>query len=97
MLLSQKNIVTTPKMVPISMIVILESLLASGNKSKQIIDSIRPDANDKIKLKILFEILFTDIPSSPPRSVPIDPKNNPFIVVLKIKIKTPLLNVYLEL
>ena len=67
-------------------------LNASGNKSKHTIASIRPDANDKIKLKNFFEGFLNFTPIIPPIVVPKVPKNNPIKVVFNIlpKIKTPL-------
>ena len=57
---------------------------ASGIKSKHITDIIRPDANDNIKLKNLFEFFLITIPSIPPIVVPNVPKNKPSNVVFKI-------------
>ena len=54
---------------------------ASGTKSKHTIEIIRPDANDKMKLKNLFDVFLKATPISPPMVVPNVPKNNPISVV----------------
>ena len=50
---------------------------ASGIKSKHIIAVIKPDANDNMKLKNLFDVFLNVTPIIPPIVVPNVPKNNP--------------------
>ena len=81
---SQNIIAIIPKIIPIIVCVILLISNASGIKSKHITDIINPAANDKIKLKNLFDVFFIVHPIIPPTVVPIVPKNNPKIVVFII-------------
>ena len=57
---------------------------ASGISSKHIIAVISPEANDNIKLKNLFDVLFNFTPIIPPKVVPNVPKNRPIKVVFII-------------
>jgi hypothetical protein len=72
--------------------VILAISIASGIKSKLIIDIMSPDAIDNMKLKNLFDVFFIVTPIIPPIVVPNVPKNNPINVVCNkyAKIKAPL-------
>lgn len=71
---------------------------ASGIKLKHITDIIRPDANDSIKLRNLFEFFLITIPSIPPIVVPNVPKNKPSNVVFKISFTAiPLFTILLDL
>lgn len=80
-------IITIPTIIPKITIGRLAISKASGINSKQIIAVIRPDANDNIKLKNLFEVLFNFTPIIPPRVVPNVPKNSPIKVVFIIASK----------
>lgn len=60
---------------------------ASGISSKHTIAIISPEANDKIKLKNLLEVVFSITPMMPPIVVPKVPKNRPISVVFKIASK----------
>lgn len=82
--ISQKIITIIPKIIPRITIGKLAISKASGINSKQIIAVISPDANDKIKLKNLFEVLFNFIPIIPPNVVPKVPKKRPIKVVFII-------------
>lgn len=64
-------------MIPMIHPVILANSNASGIKSKQIIAVIKPAANSKTKLKILFEFTFKQAPITPPNVVPNMPKIKP--------------------
>ena len=80
----QKIIAITPIIIPIITFTILLIPNASGIKSKHITAIISPDANDKIKLKNLFDVFLKHIPIIPPKVVPNVPKNNPINVVLNM-------------
>lgn len=73
-----------PNMIPINTFIILAICIASGIRSKQIIASIKPEANDNIKLKNLFDVLLNVTPIIPPIVVPNVPKNKPISVVFSI-------------
>ena len=81
-----------PKNIPKNAVGKFVKLKASGNKSKQTIANISPDANARIKLKNFFDGFLNFTPIIPPIVVPKVPKNNPIKVVFNIsfKIKTPL-------
>ena len=66
-----------PNIIPIMTFVILLIPRASGINSKHIIDVINPDAKANMKLRNLFEFLFSTTPSIPPNVVPNIPKNKP--------------------
>lgn len=61
--MSHPIITIIPKITPNITLYIDESSNASGIKSKQTTAIISPDANDKTKLKNLFEFLFEKIPN----------------------------------
>ncbi len=61
------------------------------------VDTIIPVANDKIKLKNLFEFFFITIPKIPPIVVPNVPKNNPNNVIFKFLAYKKLLKIFLFL
>ena len=83
-----------PKIIPIKTFIILDSSIASGIKSKQIIASIRPEANERIKLKNLLDVFLNNTPINPPIVVPNVPKNRPIRVVFIISsIFSPFKNV----
>ena len=63
---------------------ILDISNASGIKSKHIIAIIRPDANDNINPKNLFELFLILTPIIPPIVVPKVPKKVPIRNVFKI-------------
>lgn len=67
----------TPKIVPVTLLI---SKL-SGIKSKQTIESISPDASDKIKLRKRLDVSLKDTPMIPPIIVPKVPKNRPTNVI----------------
>ena len=79
---SHNIIQTIPKIIPIIALIVDDIFKASGIKSKLSIAVIRPDANDKIKLKNLLDGFLNLIPIIPPIVVPNVPKNNPTSVVL---------------
>ena len=81
---SQKIIIIIPNITPIITFAMLLIPSASGISSKQIIDVIKPDASESMKLKNLFEFLFNVTPNIPPKVVPNVPKNKPISVVLII-------------
>ncbi len=80
-----------PNIIPKKAVGKLVNLNASGNKSKQTIAIISPDANANTKLSNLLEGFLNFVPIIPPIVVPNVPKNNPINVVFKIsfKVKTP--------
>lgn len=83
----------TPQIVPVTLLI---SIL-SGIKSKQTIESISPDASDKIKLKNRLDVSLKDTPMMPPIIVPNVPKNKPTSVVFNNSfIKTPQSNFMIE-
>ena len=84
-------IITIPKNIPKNAVGKFVKLNASGNKSKQTIASIRPDANAKIKLKNFFDGFLNFTPIIPPIVVPKVPKNKPIKVVFNISLKIKLL------
>ena len=71
----------TPNNTPIIVFDMLVISILSGIKSKHTIESIKPDANDKTKLKNLLEVFLKDTPIIPPIVVPNVPKNKPINVV----------------
>jgi len=78
-----------PKKIPSKSNGILEYDVASGIKSKEITDSIRPDASASKKLKRRFDKFLNETPIRPPIKVPIVPKNNPQKVeLIKLKLFT---------
>lgn len=79
--MSQIIITIIPNKIPAITLNILAISIASGIKSKQIIASINPDANAKMKLKNLFDVFLKLIPIIPPIVVPKVPKNRPINVV----------------
>lgn len=81
---SQPSIAIIPKKTPKNTVNKLVSPKASGNKSKQTMANIRPEAKAKIKLKNFCEGFLNLIPIMPPIVVPKVPKNKPIIVVLTI-------------
>lgn len=83
-MLSQKIIIITPITIPIITTNILDNSIASGINSKHTIETIKPAANSKIKLRNLFELFFNDTPIIPPNVVPNVPKIKPKMVVLRI-------------
>ena len=80
--MSQIIIVRTPNIMPTNTFKMLAISIASGIKSKQIIASIKPEANARTKLKNLLEVFLKHTPIMPPIVVPKVPKNNPISVVL---------------
>ena len=89
---SQNIIAIIPKIIPIITVIIFAIPNASGTKSKHIIDIIKPDAKDSIKLKNLFDTFLKKHPIIPPKVVPKVPKNKPNSVVFIISINPPLLD-----
>ena len=63
-----------PNMIPKNEVGKFESPKASGMKSKQTMEIISPDANDRIKLKNFLEVFLNLIPIIPPMVVPNVPK-----------------------
>lgn len=85
--------VTIPRVIPRITVVIGLSSSASGIRSKQTTDIIRPEANDRMKLRNLFDFLLMMTPMIPPSVVPNVPKNSPKRVVFIVlsNLKTPLI------
>ena len=81
---SHNIIAIIPTPIPNSIFKMLLISSASGIRSKQIIAIIRPEANDSMKLKNLFDFFFRKIPIIPPIVVPNVPKNSPIRVVFSI-------------
>ena len=77
-----------PNKIPKITVAILVISNASGIKSKQIMASIKPDANAKIKLKNFLDCFLHITPNMPPMVVPNVPKNNPMHVVFMISLIT---------
>lgn len=82
--LSQIIIITIPIVIPNSTVESDAIANASGISSKHTMAIISPDANDRIKLKNLFDVFLSITPIIPPIVVPKVPKNNPIKVVFKI-------------
>lgn len=79
--MSHTIIIIIPNIIPIIILDKFDISSASGIKSKHIIEVIRPDASDNIKLKNLFDVFLNVIPIIPPNVVPNVPKNRPIKVV----------------
>ncbi len=79
-------------MIPKNTVDNLVSPNASGNKSKQTIAIISPEAKAKIKLKNFCDGFLNLMPIMPPKVVPKVPKNRPISVVfiISLKVCTPL-------
>ena len=90
-------ITITPTIIPINIFIIVLISNASGIKSKHIIAVIKPDANDNIKLKNLFEVFLNVTPIIPPIVVPNVPKNKPINVVFNKLLKKITLIIYILL
>ena len=65
--ISHITITIIPKVIPDIMTPNPDILRASGIKSKHTIDIIKPDANERMKLKNLFETFFNLRPIIPPK------------------------------
>lgn len=66
--ISHITITIIPKIIPDITTPNSDMLSASGIRSKHTIDIINPDANERMKLKNLFETFLNFIPIIPPKS-----------------------------
>lgn len=67
-IISHIIITKIPNITPVMTVLNSAIFSASGIRSKHTIDIINPDANDNIKLKVLFDVLLNFKPIIPPQS-----------------------------